>query len=132
MVISYKVNARLEAHQLAELFVRSGIHRPVDDLNRLKKMIENSNLLVTAWDGEKLVGAARALTDFSFCTYLSDLAIDKDYQNQGIGHELVDEVIKQAGEESNLLLLSPAETMEYYPKLGFEKSGNAFYIPRKK
>lgn len=132
MVISYKVNARLEAHQLAELFVRSGINRPIDDLNRIKKMIDNSNLMVTAWEGDKLVGAARAMTDFSFCTYLSDLAIDKDYQGHGIGHELVDEVIKQAGEESNLLLLSPPETIEYYPKLGFEKAGNAFYIPRKK
>jgi len=132
MVITYKVNARIEAHQLAELFIKSGINRPVDDLNRIRKMIENSNLLITAWDSEKLVGAARALTDFSFCTYLSDLAIDKEYQNLGIGHELVDEVIKQAGDESNLLILSPPETMEYYPKLGFEKSGNAFYIPRKK
>jgi len=94
MVITYKTNAKLEAHELSDLFKASGIKRPVEDLNRVKKMVDNSNLTVTAWDGEKLVGVARALSDFSFCCYLSDLAVDKEYQNQGIGHELVDEIQK--------------------------------------
>ena len=132
MVITYKVNAQLEAHELSDLFKASGIKRPVEDLNRVKKMIDNANLTVTAWDGEKLVGVARALTDFSYCCYLSDLAVDKEYQNQGIGHELVDEIQKLIGEESNLLLLSASEAMDYYPKIGFEKAGNAYLINRKK
>jgi N-acetylglutamate synthase-like GNAT family acetyltransferase len=132
MVITYKVNSKIEPHLLAELFRSSGIRRPVDDLNRLKKMIENSNLTVTAWDGEKLVGIARALTDFSYCCYLSDLAIDKQYQHHGIGHELVAEVQKLVGEESMILLVSATEAMEYYPKIGFDKIDNAFMIPRKK
>ncbi|MBL8015870.1 MAG: GNAT family N-acetyltransferase, partial [Ignavibacteria bacterium] len=63
MVITYRTNAALEAHQLSELFKASGIKRPVEDLNRIKKMIDNSNLVVTAWDGDKLVGIARALSD---------------------------------------------------------------------
>ncbi len=132
MVISYKVNAKIEAHQLAELFSSSGIKRPVDDLNRVKRMIDHANLTITAWDGEKLVGVARAFTDFSFCCYLSDLAVDKEYQKQGIGHELVNEVLKQIGDESNLLLLAAPESMDYYPKIGFDRVGNAFLIPRKK
>lgn len=132
MVISYKVNAKIEAHQLAELFSSSGIKRPVDDLNRVKRMIDHANLTITAWDGEKLVGVARAFTDFSFCCYLSDLAVDKDYQKHGIGHELVNEVLKQIGDESNLLLLAAPESMDYYPKIGFDRVGNAYLIPRKK
>lgn len=132
MVITYRTNAALEAHQLSELFKTSGIKRPVEDLNRIKKMIDNSNLVVTAWDGDRLVGIARALSDYSYCCYLSDLAVDKEYQKQGIGHELVDEVRKLAGEESNLLLISAPEAMEYYPKIGFDKCGNAFIIHRKK
>ena len=132
MVISYKVNSKIEPHQLAELFRSSGIRRPVDDLNRLKKMLDNANLVVTAWDGDKLVGIARALTDFSYCCYLSDLAVDKQYQHQGIGHELVTEVQRVIGEESMLLLLSAPEVMEYYPKIGFDVSDNSFIIPRKK
>jgi len=132
MVITYRTNAALEAHQLSELFKASGIKRPVEDLNRIKKMIDNSNLVVTAWDGDRLVGIARALSDYSYCCYLSDLAVDKEYQKQGIGHELVDEVRKLAGEESNLLLISAPEAMDYYPKIGFDKCGNAFIIHRKK
>lgn len=132
MVIAYKLNTKIEAHQLAEIFQASGIKRPVDDLNRLKRMLDNSDILVTAWDGDKLVGVARALTDFSYCCYLSDLAVDKDYQKQGIGHEMVAEVQKQIGDECILLLLSASEAMEYYPKIGFEKAGNAYIIYRKK
>lgn len=132
MVITYKTNTKLEAHELSDLFKASGIKRPVEDLNRVKKMIDNSNLTVTAWDGEKLVGVARALSDFGYCCYLSDLAVDKEYQNQGIGHELVDEIQKLIGEESNLVLLSAPEAMDYYPKIGFEKCGFAYLIHRKK
>ena len=132
MVISYKVNAKIEPHQMAELFISSGIKRPSDDLNRLKKMIDNATLIISAWDGEKLVGVARAVSDFAYSTYLSDLAVDKEYQKHGIGHELVNEIQKQVGEESNLVLLAAPESMEYYPKIGFEKCGHAFFIQRRK
>lgn len=132
MVITYKINTKIEAHQLAGVFQASGIKRPVEDLNRLKMMLDNANLLVTAWDGDKLVGVARALTDKGYCCYLSDLAVDKEYQNKGIGHELVDEVQKQIGDECNLVLLAAPESIEYYPKIGFDKCGHAYYVPRKK
>jgi ribosomal protein S18 acetylase RimI-like enzyme len=132
MVLTYSINAKIEPHQLAELFQASGIKRPVEDLSRLKKMLDNANLIVTALDGDKLVGIARALTDFSFCCYLSDIAVDKEYQKQGIGQELVNKVQEQIGEESNIVLLAAPESIEYYPKLGFDKSGNAFYMQRKK
>jgi N-acetylglutamate synthase-like GNAT family acetyltransferase len=132
MVITYKVNAKLEAHQLAELFSGAGLNRPVDDLNRIKKMIDNSSLMVTAWDGENLVGSARVITDFGFYCYIADLAIEKEYQNHGIGHELVNEIIKQVGEETTFVVISPPETIDYFPKIGFERCGSAFIIPRKK
>lgn len=132
MVITYKVNTKIEPHQLAEVFQSSGIKRPIDDLKRIKAMLDNATLLVTAWDGEKLVGVARAMSDMSYCCYLSDLAVDKEYQNKGIGHELVDEVQKQIGDECNLVLLAAPESIEYYPKIGFDKCGHAFYMPRKK
>ena len=132
MVITYKTDEKIEPHELAELFKSSGINRPVDDLPRLKKMLDNASILVTAWDGEKLVGAARALTDYGYCCYLSDLAVDKEYQNEGIGHDLVNKVLDIIGDESNLILLSSPESMDYYPKIGFEKAGNAWIIHRKR
>ena len=95
-------------------------------------MLDNANLTVSAWDGDKLVGVARALTDYGYCCYLSDLAVDKEYQRKGIGEELVNQVRTQVGEETTIMLLSAQEAMEYYPKIGFEKTDNAFLIPRKK
>ena len=132
MVITYKVNKKIEPHQLSDVFKASGIRRPFDDLNRMKKMLDNANLLVTAWDGEKLIGVARALSDFSYCCYLSDLAVIKEYQHQDIGHELVTQIQNQIGDECVLILLSAPEVMEYYPRIGFTKVENAFVINRKK
>lgn len=130
MTLSYHVNAPLQPEALAALFDKSGIRRPTGDLDRLRRMIDNASLTVTARDGERLVGIARALTDFCYCCYLSDLAVDCDYQHRGIGRALVDRVRAEIGEEAALLLLSAPEAMDYYPKIGFEAAGNAWIIKR--
>ena len=132
MQIAYELNAKLNAGDAAELFLRAGLKRPADDLERIGQMLANANLTVTAWDGEKLVGIARALTDFAYCCYLSDLAVDGAYQKQGIGRKLVEMVQEQIGEEVMLLLLSVPDAMPYYPKIGFEKVENGWTIPRKR
>ncbi|MDQ0195710.1 GNAT family N-acetyltransferase [Paenibacillus wynnii] len=132
MNITYKINAPLEAAEAAEIFKSSGIKRPVDDLERIGKMIANADVLVTAWDGEKPVGIARAITDFVYCCYLSDLAVRMDYQKLGIGKELVNVLQGHLGEEPMLLLLAAPSAMEYYPKIGFDKLDCAFIIPRAK
>ena len=80
MNLTYKINTKITAEDVADLFKRSGINRPVNDLPRIKKMIDNSNLTITTWDGDKLIGISRSLTDFCYCCYLSDLAVDKKYQ----------------------------------------------------
>lgn len=130
--ISYKINEKITPIELANVFIKSGIKRPVEDLTRLQRMIDNGDLLVTAWDNTKLVGVARAITDFSYCCYLSDLAIDQHYQNQGIGKELVRLVQEQISDEVTLLLLSSPTAMDYYPRIGFEKIDNGYRILRKK
>lgn len=71
--ITYKVNESIKAEDLSNVFKASGIKRPSDDLNRLKRMIKHSNVLITAWDNEQLVGVARAITDYSYCCYLPKL-----------------------------------------------------------
>ncbi|QSF46748.1 GNAT family N-acetyltransferase [Paenibacillus tianjinensis] len=130
MTISYTINAPLEASQAAELFISAGLRRPVDDLRRIGRMLEHADILITAWDGDRLVGVARAITDFSLCCYLSDLAVRKEYQHQGIGKELIHVLRGQLGEEVMLLLLSAPTAMDYYPKIGFVKLVNAFEYPR--
>ncbi len=131
MNITYKINTKVNAEEVAGLFLKSGINRPLNDLPRIKKMIDNSNLTITAWVDEELVGISRALTDFCYCCYLSDLAVDKKYQNKGIGKELLRLTKKESGESSMLLLLSAKTAMDYYPKVKMEKTDNAFIINRK-
>ncbi len=126
MAIEYRVNAALTPEELADVFEKSGIVRPVGDKERLQKMIAHANLTVTAWDGDTLVGVARALTDFSWCCYLSDLAVDKAYQLQGIGRELIARVRAEAGEDASFLLLSAPGAMAYYPKIGLEAVTNGW------
>jgi N-acetylglutamate synthase-like GNAT family acetyltransferase len=129
-MIEYRHNFPLEAAEVAAVFDASGIRRPTKDLTRIKRMFANANLVLSAWHEGKLVGVCRALTDFSYCCYLSDLAVAKAYQKHSIGRELIARVRSAIGEEVALVLLSAPESMEYYPKVGFEKIENGFIIKR--
>ncbi|MEO8418995.1 MAG: GNAT family N-acetyltransferase [Methylophilaceae bacterium] len=129
-MIEYRHNFPLNAADVAAVFDASGIRRPTDNLARIERMFANANLILSAWHDGKLVGVCRALTDFSYCCYLSDLAVDKAYQQHGIGRELIARTRSAIGEEVALILLSSPEAMEYYPKVGFEKIENGFIIKR--
>lgn len=128
--ISYRDDMRISPAQLAQVFRDSGIRRPVDDLERMAAMLAHASLLVTAWDGERLVGVARALADFSYCCYLSDLAVIRSCQKNGIGRRLIERVRAAIGEQSMLLLLAAPEAMDYYPKIGFDPVANGWMIAR--
>ncbi|WP_034743236.1 GNAT family N-acetyltransferase [Halalkalibacter wakoensis] len=129
--ITYKLNEKVDPVELSAVFRQSGIKRPFDDIERLKSMIHHSDLFITAWDNQTLIGVARAITDFSYCCYLSDLAVKQNYQNIGVGTELVRLVHEQITDEVALILLSAPNAMEYYPRIGFERIQNGFIIPRK-
>lgn len=128
--VTYGVGEALDAAEVAALFDDSGIRRPTQDLARIATMFAHANLVISARQGERLIGVARALTDFSYCCYLSDLAVAREFQRSGVGRELVRRVREQIGPQSMLLLLSAPEAMEYYPRLGFERVENAFLIRR--
>ncbi|MDD2686747.1 MAG: GNAT family N-acetyltransferase [Gallionella sp.] len=128
--IEYRQNFPLAPADIAAVFDASGIRRPTDDLERITRMFANANLNFSAWHEGKLVGVCRALSDFSYCCYLSDLAVDKAFQTQGIGSELIARVRAAIGEEVALILLSAPEAMAYYPKVGFERIENGYIIKR--
>lgn len=130
--IIYRTDPRPSAEQVASVYRASGLRRPVDDLPRIQGMLDGANLVISAWDGDALVGVARALTDFCFCCYLSDLAVDPTYQRQGIGKELVRLVQEAISDQSMLLLLAAPEAAEYYPKIGFEAVLNGWMIQRRR
>jgi len=132
MEIIYRTDIRPDTDQIIDVYNSSGINRPTAENERIAKMYDNSNLIVTAWDNDKLVGISRSLTDFCYCCYLSDLAVRKDYQISGIGKKLIELTKNEIGEQTALLLLSAPTAMDYYPKVGFQKIDNAFLIKRAK
>lgn len=130
MDITYKIDFTPETNLIIDLYNSSGLNRPTDDYKRVSTMYANSNLIVTAWHHEKLVGISRSLSDFCYCCYLSDLAVREGYKNLGIGKKLIELTKERIGEQTMLLLLSAPTAMEYYPKVGFQKVENGFMIKR--
>jgi predicted N-acetyltransferase YhbS len=93
----------------------------------MAEMLKNANLVVSAWAGDTLVGISRALSDFSFVTYLSDLAVDQGYQKQGIGKELIRQTQRAAPAAKIILLAAPAAEL-YYPRIGFNHHPQAWIL----
>jgi predicted N-acetyltransferase YhbS len=131
--VRYAVNGPLAAEEFAALCRRSGLRRPVDDMPRMERMLRFANLVLTARDeAGRLLGAARAVTDFSYCCYVSDLAVEPEAQKKGIGRDLMRRLGEHLGEEVAVILLAGSQALEYYPKIGFEKADAAWMIRRKR
>ena len=128
-MINYQTEQNLDPNEFKEVLISSTLaeRRPINDEKRIRKMLDAANLIITARDNGKLVGVARSLTDFSFCTYLSDLAVDENYQRQGIGKELIRQT-KNASPEAVLILLSAPKAIDYYPKIGLSKHPNCYLL----
>lgn len=127
--IVYSVEDDLDTREFLEVLIESslGERRPIDDYGRIEKMIHNANLIVTARNNSKLVGIARSITDFTYCTYLSDLAVNRTYQKMGIGKELI-RLTKRISEPAKLILLSAPAAIDYYPKIGMTKHNHCFIL----
>lgn len=129
-MIEYRHNDPLAPEDIARVFESSGIVRPTKDLDRIARMFAESNIVISAWSGDELVGLCRALSDFSYCCYLSDLAVVKQHQRQGIGTRLLGELRNSLSDEVSIILLSAPAAMAYYPALGFLPIENGFIIRR--
>jgi GNAT superfamily N-acetyltransferase len=131
--IVYSSNVKITAGQFIDLLNRSTLseRRPVGDPQRIQRMLDYGNVLVTAWHNDLLVGISRALSDFAFCCYLSDLAVDEKYQHQGIGKKLIDLTHQVSGDQTMLLLLAAPAAREYYPKVNMERFEHCFIRNRK-
>ena len=128
MTIVYALEPELDAESFQGVLVASGLapRRPADHLERLGRMLAAADLIVTARLDGRLVGVARTLTDFSFCAYLSDLAVDRDLQGRGIGRALIEETRRAAGPETSLLLTAAPGVETYYEGIGMPRVAHAF------
>ena len=120
MSIEYQLEPELSAAEFISVLRRSTLaeRRPVDDGDRIELMLRHADLIVTARSGGLLIGVSRAITDFSFCTYLSDLAVDVEFQKLGIGRELIAKTHAAAGLATRLILLAAPGARSYYPYIG--------------
>jgi hypothetical protein len=128
--IHYATNQQITPEQFIQLLKRSSLaeRRPIEDTECIEGMLRHANLLVTAWKGEILVGVARSVTDFNYCCYLSDLAVDCAYQHQGIGKGLIQTTQAALGARCKIILLSAPNAVHYYPHIGFEHHPQAWVL----
>ena len=130
MDITYTSSAKISPDQAIDLYIRStlGKRRPIHNRQAFENMFQHANLIISAWDADKLVGISRSLTDFSYVAYLSDLAVDVQYQKQGIGKRLIQDTKAHLEQDCMLVLLAAPKAREYYGPLGFEQHPSAWTL----
>ncbi|EPO4491510.1 GNAT family N-acetyltransferase, partial [Vibrio cholerae] len=126
--VEYFVNRPITPEQFVDLLNQTtlGARRPTDNYECISGMLENADLLVSAWIGERLVGIARSVTDFHYCCYLSDLAVSEQIQSKGIGKELIRQTFVSLKKGCKLILLAAPQATKYYPKIGFKQHNSAW------
>ena len=137
--LRFSLEPDLSADAFIGILESSGLaeRRPVAHRDRIEAMLRHADIIVTARDperdpnrGGRLVGVSRAIADFGFCCYLSDLAVERDYQRRGIGRALIERTWDAAGRHTTLILLSAPAAVGYYPRIGMTKHDACFIYPR--
>ena len=131
MTINIANEPQLAVDEFADVLHRSTLaqRRPVHDRQRLEGMLRHADVIASARNADGLlVGVSRAITDFHYCTYLSDLAVDVAYQRQGIGKALIRKTHELAGLQTTLMLLSAPAAREYYPHIGMAAHDSCWII----
>ncbi len=131
--IEYAVEPGLGVGEFIDVLQRSTLaeRRPVNDMTTIAGMLANADIIVTARDAHRLlVGVSRAITDFNYCTYLSDLAVDVAFQGRGIGRELIRQTHAAAGLKTSLILLAAPKAETYYPHIGMLHHNSCWRIER--
>jgi len=130
--VEYGLEPGLSPLEFTDLLIRSTLaeRRPVDHPEVIAAMLSNADVVLTARAEGRLVGIARAVTDFSYCTYLSDLAVDVAHQGRGIGRELIRRTHEAAGLHTSLILLAAPKARSYYPHIGMRPHDSCWIIDR--
>jgi GNAT superfamily N-acetyltransferase len=130
--IQFDREPALTVDEFIDILQRSTLaeRRPVSDRQTMAGMLQHADLIITARSAGRLVGVARSITDFSYCTYLSDLAVDVEFQGQGIGRSLIERTHELAGRNTTLILLSAPQARTYYPHIGLIQHDSCWIIPR--
>jgi GNAT superfamily N-acetyltransferase len=134
MDVGYRLESypEIAVDEFVDLLERSTLaeRRPVNEPETIRGMLMHADVILTARDGSRLVGISRAITDYSYCTYLSDLAVDRAYQGGGIGRELIRRTHEAAGRKTTLILVAAPKARTFYPHIGMTAHESCWVIPR--
>ena len=127
-MLTYRTNHPVSRAQFIALLQKTslGARRPLAEAERIDAMLQNADLLISAWDDDRLVGIARAVTDHAYCCYLSDLAVDEAWQRRGIGQELLATLKQALHPQCKIILLAAPQAVDYYPHIGFTQHPSAW------
>jgi GNAT superfamily N-acetyltransferase len=127
--LSFHLDRRPDVEAIRALYAASPLRRPIHDPERIRRMFEGSNVVISAYAGERLVGLLRGWTDFVFDGYLCDLAIHPEFQKAGVGRRLLD-LVQGLGEGVQWILLASPLARDYYAHVGWERVENGWKLPR--
>ena len=132
MSVDYRLEPELSPAEFIDVLIRSTLaaRRPVDQPEAIASMLTNADIVLTARVEGRLIGVARAISDFAYCTYLSDLAVDVEHQGRGIGRELIRRTHEAAGLRTSLILLAAPTARTYYPHIGMKPHDSCWIIDR--
>lgn len=132
MSVDYHLEPELSPAEFIDVLIRSTLaaRRPVDQPQVIASMLTNADIVLTARVEGRLIGVARAISDFAYCTYLSDLAVDVEHQGRGIGRELIRRTHEAAGLRTSLILLAAPKARTYYPHIGMKPHDSCWIIDR--
>jgi predicted N-acetyltransferase YhbS len=132
VIVVYGLQPDLDPAEFIDVLIRSTLaaRRPVDQPEVIASMLANADLVLTARVEGRLIGVARAISDFAYCTYLSDLAVDVEHQGRGIGRELIRRTHEAAGLRTSLILLAAPKARTYYPHIGMKPHNSCWIIDR--
>ena len=128
-MIEYNQEKKVAIERLKIMFNEVGWNDKSGDVTRLEAMVRNSQIVVTAWDGDLMVGFARCVTDYVFNGLINNVVVDLKYRGQGIGKELLTRIVNCDNQVTYVLRGDP-ENQGFYKSLGFKQTELCFVFPR--
>lgn len=118
-VIRYEVDNAVPLEQMLALYKALGWRQHLYP-ERVAKALAASARVATAWDGDRLVGMARIISDGEFCVYLPEILLYPEYQGRGIGTDLMNRVLAGYEHVQNRILLADSGNEPFYERFGFK------------
>ena len=129
MEIEISINRSPDIEKLILLFQQVGWNDKTD-MARIRSMVQNSDIIVTAWDNEEMVGFARCTTDYTSNGQINNVVVDKKYKGKSIGKKLIRKILGSSDKVA-YILRADSDNIDFYKKLGFEKADLAVIYKRK-